>query len=433
MTKDVTSGGTGCPVSDELDLARHTFMERAIQERPNRFYRTLRQNDPVHYDEQLGMYLVSRHQDLETVFRDPVTFSQERGYYKQMARGYFEELKSILVRDGGGFFPDVANIDPPRHTRVRRLLQHAFTARRMKSLEPEFEALVDARIDSFIELGRVDGLNDLAIPTAIGFSTQQLKVVDLEMATIRRWGAAYLSQFSLMQGREQMLGIARELCDLQRYLIQLVRRRVEHRHDDMLSDLIDARIEDERPGLDFEELVATARAILINTHDSVSTAMSNILLKVATDPVIAERFYASAADERLMSRFVEELLRLEPPVRALSRITTKPITLGGVQLPEGAHLLVLFASGNDDEAVFRCPREFDMNRPNLVRSLTFGSGVHLCLGISLARMQLRVTATRVAKRMRSLCLAVPLEEIRYLPNVALLTVEQLPLEFVRHA
>jgi cytochrome P450 len=303
----------------------------------------------------------------------------------------------------------------------------------MKSLEPEFEALVDARIDSFIELGRVDGLNDLAIPTAIGFSTQQLKVVDLEMATIRRWGAAYLSQFSLMQGREQMLGIARELCDLQRYLIQLVRRRVEHRHDDMLSDLIDARIEDERPGLDFEELVATARAILINTHDSVSTAMSNILLKVATDPVIAERFYASAADERLMSRFVEELLRLEPPVRALSRITTKPITLGGVQLPEGAHLLVLFASGNDDEAVFRCPREFDMNRPNLVRSLTFGSGVHLCLGISLARMQLRVTATRVAKRMRSLCLAVPLEEIRYLPNVALLTVEQLPLEFVRHA
>ena len=144
---------------------------------------------------------------------------------------------------------------------------------------------------------------------------------------------------------------------------------------------------------------------------------------------IAQQFYAASEDERLMTRLIEELLRLEPPVRALSRVTTKPVMLGGKQLPEGAHLLVLFASGNDDEAVFHCPRDFDPQRPNLVRSLTFGSGVHLCLGISLARMQLRVTAMRVARRMPSLRLTVPIEEIRFLPNVALRTMESLPLAF----
>src|SRR3546814_7807641 len=103
-----------------------------------------------------------------------------------------------------------------------------------------------------------------------------------------------------------------------------------------------------------------------------------------------------------MSRLIEEILRIEPPVRALSRVTTKAVTVGGTDLPEGAHLLILFASGNDDEAVFECPRHFDSKRVNLGRSLTFGSGVHLCLGIALARMQLRVAAQdRKSRRLNS--------------------------------
>lgn len=433
MKTEETNEVSGCPYYGEpaYSLDECTFTDPAIQERPNAFYRALRERDPVHFDSKLGMYLVSRHEDLETIFRDPITYSQEIGYYRQMAHGHLDELKSILARDGGGFFPDVANIDPPRHTRVRRLLQHAFTARRMKSLEPDFQTLVGSLIDGFVDRGEADGLHDLALPMAIGFSMQQLKVDDLDMATIRRWGGAYLSQFSLVQTREQMLATARELCDLQNYLIAFVRKRLAHREDDMLSDLIEARIADDQPELNFDELVATARAILINTHDSVSTAMINILFKVATDRAIAEQFYECANDDLRMGRFVEELMRLEPPVRALSRVATKPVTLGGKELPEGAHILVLFASANDDDAVFSCPRDFDASRPNLIKSMTFGSGVHLCLGISLARMQLRVAASQVARRLQNLRLAIPIEDIRYLPNLALLTMERLPLAFSR--
>lgn len=433
MTDETATGSACCPVGGEpsVSLAASSFTDPAIQEHPNAFYRALREGDPVHYDQKLGMYLVSRHEDLDTALRDPVTFSQELGYYKQMAHGHLEELKSILVRDGGGFFPDVANIDPPRHTRVRRLLQQAFGARRIKSLEAEFEVLVDALIDGFVDRGEVDGLHDFALPMAIRFSMDQMKVDDLAMETIRRWGAAYLSQFSLMQSREQMLSTARELCDLQNYLIALVRKRMVHREDDMLSDLIDARTEDENPALTFEELVAAARAILINTHDSVSTAMVNILFKVAVDPAIAACFYESVGDDARMGRFVEELLRLEPPVRALSRVATEPVMLGGKSLQKGAHLLVLFASANDDESVFACPRRFDMDRPNLMKSMTFGAGVHLCVGISLARMQLRVATRQIGKRLENIRLAIPEEEIRFIPNVALLAMERLPLKFSR--
>lgn len=420
----------GCPIAgDNLkSLASCTFTDPAIQEKPNGFYRMLREGDPVHFEEQLGMYLISRHEDLDTILRDPLSYSQELGYYKQMAHGHLDELKSILIRDGGGWFPDVVNIDPPRHTRVRRLMQQAFTAHRMKSLEPSFETLVDNLIDDFIGRGSFDGLHDLALPMAISFSKMQLKVDELSQETIHRWGGAYLSQFSLMQSRDQMLAMAAELADLQNFLIALVRKRMDCREDDVLSDLIDARIPNEEP-LSFEELVAAARAILINTHDSLSTAFTNLLLGVATNTAIAKQFYEADSDDTRMARFVEESLRLEPPVRALSRVTTKQVTLGGKQLPEGAHLLVLFASANDDDSVFPNAREFDIGRTNLSKSMTFGAGVHLCLGISLARMQLRVAAKRTAARLKNLRLAVALEDIRYVPNIALLSVQQLPLAF----
>ncbi|WP_319455625.1 MULTISPECIES: cytochrome P450 [unclassified Mycobacterium] len=405
-----------------------SFIDPAIQEKPFAYYRALRDGDPVHFEEDLGMFLVSRHEDLMAVLRDPIVFSQELGYYRQMAHGHLDEMKDILIREGGGFFPDVANIDPPRHTRARRLLSQAFGRLRMKALEPQFERLVDELIDGFVERGEADGLHDLALPMAIAFSMQQLQVDDLDMSTIKRWGSAYLSQFSLTNTREDMIRAAHDLCEMQNYLIELVRRRMHAPEDDMLSDIIRADTSDEEP-LSFEELVATARALLINTHDSMSTAFTNILFKVATDPAIAQHFYEAADDDSRMGRFIEELMRLEPPVRALSRVTTKPVTLGDTQLPEGAHLLILFASANDDEAVFECPRQFDSGRVNIRKSLTFGAGVHLCLGIALARMQLLVAARQTAKRMGDISLAIPIEDIRYLPNAALLAMERLPLVF----
>jgi len=426
-----TAAETSCPAGlerlDSLDEA--SFVDPAIQEKPFAFYRTLRSDAPVYFEEDLGMYLVSRHEDLEAVLRDPVVFSQELGYYKQMAHGYLDEMKEILVHQGGGFFPDVANIDPPRPTRVRRLLSQAFSRKRMKSLEPQFEQLVDGLIDTFVDRGEVDGLHELALPMAIAFSMQQLQVDDLDMDTIKRWGSAYLSQFSLTSTQEDIIRAAHELAEMQNYLIALVRRRMDEPEDDMLSDIITARTPDEEP-LSFEELVATARALLINTHDSMATAFSNILFQVATNPDIATQFYDAAEDDSLMGRFVEELLRLEPPVRALSRVTTEPVTLGQKALPKGAHLLVLFASANDDESVFECPRQFDPSRFNIRKSMTFGAGVHLCLGVSLARMQLLVAARQTARRLRHLSLAIPVDDIRYIPNAALLAMEKLPLTFV---
>jgi cytochrome P450 len=146
---------------------------------------------------------------------------------------------------------------------------------------------------------------------------------------------------------------------------------------------------------------------------------------------VAEILNHAADDDRLMSRFTEELLRIEPPVRGLSRMTTKEVELGGKILPKGAHMLLMYASANDQDEVFTCPRDFDMERSNLGRHVSFGGGPHKCIGISLARLEIRIAAREVAKRLKDIKLEIPVEDIPYLKSVATHTIERLPISYTK--
>src|SRR4029077_11341083 len=120
-----------------------------------------------------------------------------------------------------------------------------------------------------------------------------------------------------------------------------------------------------------------------------------------------------------------------PPVRGLFRVTTKEVEVGGTNLPKGAHLMIMFASGNDDPGVFECPRLFDPTRKNVIRHLSFGGGIHLCAGIALARMELRIIVREVVKRLKDIRLAIAPEEVRYIPSATVQGFDTLPLSFSR--
>ncbi len=426
-----TQAMDSCPVAGhEVDLASTSLQDPAILARPNEYYWTMRHEQPVHYDEGLDMWLVSRYEDLQTVLADPITFSVEAGYKEQYAKGFIDEFKEILERDGGGFFPDAIMTDPPEHTRIRKLMEGAFTAHRVKALEPEIAIVVGDLIDRFADKGKADGVQDFAVPMTIEIICKQLGLKDYDPQQIQRWSLAVTSQIGRMQDREQMRDNAREICDLQNYLIANVRDREKTPRDDMLSDLVHARTEDEEnPTLTFKEVVSLARALLIAGNETTATGLGNLLYILATQPDLAEQVHANLDDERYMTRFVEELLRLEPPVRGLSRMTTREVELGGVTLPKGAHMLNLYASGNDDETVFECPRKFDLERKNIVRLVAFGGGVHRCVGLALARMEIKVAAREFVRRLKDIRLEIPVEEIRYLPTIATRSIESLPLSF----
>ncbi|HET8711545.1 MAG TPA: cytochrome P450 [Spongiibacteraceae bacterium] len=424
-----------CPVGrHKVALHGASLTEPKILAQPNDFYWTLRNEDPVHYDEKLGMWLVSRYEDIVTLLRDPETFSDKHGYEAQYASGFFEEFKKILEEEGGGFFSDAIKSDPPYHTRIRRLMDGAFSAHRVKTLEPGITRIIADLAEKLAEKGAngavVDSVKEFAIPLTIAVICEQLGINQYDGAKISRWSEAITAQISRMQTREMMIENAKQICELQNFIIAQMKDREANPKEDMITDLVHAKLDDGSK-LEFGEAVSLIRALIIAGNDTTATAIGNLLFTLATQPDLAQQLYDNVDDDRFVTRFVEELLRIAPPVRGLAKMTTKETVLGGQKLPKGAHMLVLYASGNDDEAQFACPRTFDTNRGNLGSHVAFGVGIHRCIGSSLARMEIKVAAKELIKRIANFKLAIPLEDVKYQPTVATRSIESLPLTFTR--
>jgi cytochrome P450 len=427
-----------CPVTGAAAALRgdESRLDPEIRNDPFPFYRALREQDPVYYDPKLDLYLVTRYEDAETVLRDPITYSLEHGYQDRYANGFVDELAEIMNRDGGGFIRDIIACDPPEHTRLRRLLEKAFTAHRVKSLEPRIRQIVVDLIEPLAARGYGDGMKDIGAPLTAHIICEQLGFDFSEVGTekIARWTTALLAQIGRMQTHEEMIENAREMCDLQNYIIPHIRAREQTPREDMMSDLVNARLDDEQnPTLSFAEKVSCIRALLIAGNDTTAAALTNLMMMLATQPALAQQLYESADDERLVSRFVEEVLRLEPPTHGLFRTATKDVDLGGTHIPAYSQICVLFASANDDETKFPNPRELDVDRPNIGSNLTFGAGIHRCIGIALARMEIKVAAQEIIRRLDNIKLAMPVENITYLPTLATQTIQSLPLTFTRRA
>lgn len=419
-----------CPFGHGAAGLEGASLKDVLATNPNAFYKALRTEAPVYFDAKLNMWLVSRYEDIVTVLRDPQTYSDKHGYAAMYANGFFEEFKQILERDGGGFFADAIKDDPPGHTRVRRLLENAFTAHRVATLEPGITKIIVELIEKLAEKGAsgqvVDGVKDFAIPLTIRVICEQLGLAEFNAGKIQQWSGAVTAQISKMQDRGQMLENAALICELQNFIIGEMKARKEQPREDMISDIVHAKLDDGSV-LEFGEAVSLVRALIIAGNDTTATAIGNLMYVLATRPEVAKTLQDAVDDDRLLNRFVEELLRIEPPVRGLAKMTTKEVELGGVKLPPHAHLLVLYASGNDDESQFACPRDFDINRANIGKHVAFGVGVHRCVGASLSRMEIKVAARELSRRIADIKLAIPENEIAYLPTVATRQIERLPI------
>lgn len=420
-------------------LAEGSLADPAIQAHPNAFYQAMREASPVHYDARLGSWLVTRHEDIVAVQSDPEAFSVQHGYAEQQARGMREEFEAYLREHGGGYFPDAIMSDPPYHTRIRKLMERAFTAHRVKELEPRITEVVRDVIAQAVANGQskngkvsCDAIKDIAIPLTIRIIVEQLGLDEGMEDKISRWSVAVTAQIGAMQSREKMLENAAQIAELQQYLIAKMREREADPKEDMITDLVHAQVtnaEGEQEKLTFEEAVSLVRATLIAGNDTTATAIGNLFYVLASRPGMAELLDSVVDDDRQLNRFIEEHLRNEPPVRALSRMTTREVTLNGTTIPAHAHMLLVYGSGNDDARVFPDPRKFDISRPNLGRHVAFGGGPHRCIGLALARMEVKVAAREIARQMKNIDLAIDETDIRFTPSVAIRAIHSLPITF----
>jgi cytochrome P450 len=411
------------------EILSRSLSDSDILARPLAYYEALRRESPVHFDNRLGKYLVSRFDDIWTVLRDPVLYSAGHGFHDIYGDENQRELIEILKRDGGGHFPDAIMSDPPYHTKIRRLMERAFTAHRVKTLEPGITRVVARIIDRFADRGVAEGIADFAVPLTIAIICEQLGLRNYDPDDIRRWSLAVTAQISHMQAREDFLANARSMCELQNFLIAEIRERMREPREDMINDLVYAKLDEDGTELTWEELVSLVRATLVGGHDTTSIALGKMLFVLATRPDIAEQLRNSLDDERLFTRFVEELLRHQSPVRGLPRTVMEDTELAGVGLKKGSLLILLWASANVDG--FDRPREFDMERPNLQRHLAFGGGTHKCVGMALARMELKVAAREFVRQLDDIKLTIPADDVPFNPSVSMHSIAELPLTFSR--
>lgn len=354
-----------------------------FHENPYPTYAWLRDHAPVYRNEALNFYALSRYTDVYQALADPAAYSSAKGTVLEMDPQMIE------------FFPIILFMDPPRHTRLRKLVSHAFTPRRIAALEPVIRALAVEYLDRIVEQGGCDFIGDFAARLPIEIISTMVGVPKSDRNMVRELtDAALHREPDRPEFPESALAANMQLVQ---YFSALVAERRTHPQDDMTSLLIGAEIDNEvgeRERLTDFEIVAFCQLLSGAGNETVTKLLGNAVVLLARHP--ETRVEIVRHPERI-SDAVEEILRYWSPAQYTMRTMTRDVSVHGQTLPRDARVLLLFGSACRDEREFAEPERFDIDR-KLPTQIAFGYGLHHCLGASLARLESRVSLEELHKR-----------------------------------
>ena len=370
-----------------------------------------REEAPIFYSEVQGVWIVTRHADICEIARDTVRFSSAES---TRPTNLAPEARAILEQ---GYPPEAArsivNMDPPLHTRFRKYLTATFTPQRIARMEPRIRVLVNELIDAFPSDGKVDFLKQFAHPLPLTVLGEVIGFPREDARRVKWWSD---NKVRLQWGRmttEEAVETARAYVEYLGYLRELVEARRADPHDDVVTTLTSVRVEGETP-LSTEEIVGQLQAFVSAGHETTSNLIAHAMIWLLRD---REQWEALVADPSLAPAVVEETLRFDAPVMGFLRTATQDVEIGGVRIPAGARLELMYGSANRDAAAFSEPDRFDIRREQSGQHLAFGRGIHYCIGAALARLEGQVALEVLATRLPSLRLDAE-REIPYQPNAA---------------
>ncbi|OBK98704.1 cytochrome [Mycobacterium asiaticum] len=351
--------------------------------------------------------LFSSYRDCDEVLRHP---SSSSDHLKSTAAQQMLEADPSLRK---GTPPSFLFLDPPDHTRLRKLVSKAFAPKVVNALQPEISALVDGLLDRIAEQGSFDVVADFAYPLPVAVICRLLGVPLEDEPQFSRASAVLAKSLDPFFTDEQSDELNESLgagAGLRDYLHGLIAQRRSRPGDDLLSALV--AVNESGDQLTEEEIVSTCVLLLVAGHETTVNLIGNAILAMLRD---GRQWTALAADPTRAAAVVEETLRYDPPVQQLSRIALDPMTIGGVEVARGDVLMLLLAAAHRDPAEYDRPDAFDPDRPTL-RHLGFGRGAHYCLGAPLARLEASVALSAVTARFPDARLA---GDPRYKANVTL--------------
>jgi cytochrome P450 len=374
----------------------------------------LRETQPVvevQFPDGKTAWLVTRYSDVRQVLVDP-RFSRAEANNPNAPKFGLGQLAT----------ESIVGMDPPEHTRLRKLVARAFTARRVEALRPRVAKLVDELLDRLETMPQpADLVENFSLPLPIQVICELLGVPPADRDQFRERSDTMMGNAE--QDPKVMETAFRELGE---YLADQIAAKRAEPTDDLMSALIQAR--DEQDKLSEQEMITMCIAILIGGHETTANMINMFLLTLSQYP---EEYARLKAAPDSVPQAVEELMRFtqlggESGSASLPRIATEPIELGGVTIPAGAAVLPAMGAANRDPIPFPDPDQLRLSRANN-QHLGFGAGIHHCLGAQLARMELQEALGGLIRRMPNLRIAVPEGEIRFKQGHLLRSMESLPV------
>jgi cytochrome P450 len=367
---------------------------------------------PIFFAPSIDGYVVTRHADIDAVFHDPGTYSAAAAQMPLVK--LVPEATEILLAGGHKPQPSMVSLDPPEHTRLRRPSSRAFTPRRVDEMEPTVRATLAELLDAVDASAPFDLVQTLTFPLPATVIFSFMGVPEEDYARLKEWCG---HRASLAWGRpapDEQVEHATSMAAYRAYLRELVARKASDRADDFASALL--AIHDEDPeALTQEEIASILFSLSFAGHETTNYLIGNMVRRLLEAP---ERWDAVVADASLIPGVVEETLRHDTSVPFWRRRTRRAVTLGGVDIPEGATLFLWLAAAGHDPAVFDHPDRFDPARPNAKRHLAFGKGIHFCIGSALGKLEAQLALEELTRRYPRLRLVDDQPPLRFHPNIS---------------
>ncbi|MFN3233330.1 MAG: cytochrome P450 [Alphaproteobacteria bacterium] len=401
-----------------------TLANIEIQEDPYAYYDVLREQAPVYFDPNLNIYIVTRYDLLLQAIRNTDVFSNIGSQAPAEMREPPAKVREIQATMAPPVNTMVTN-DPPSHTRYRKLVDYAFTPKRVRAMKPYMDEIVNTLIDGFIDQGEVELITRFGVPLPLYVIGDQLGVPREDAPQFKIWSDASVAPLGLMLTDEEWIDSATKVKEFQDYFTAALDDRRQDPRDDLLTALLEARIEGEEP-LNTPELLSIISQVLVAGNETTTNSIAAGMTLLIDNP---DQQRALRDDPEKIPNFVEEVLRMESAVQGLFRVVKEDTELGGIKLPKGSRLLLRYAAANRDAAKFENPDKLDVCRSNAGAHLAFGAGIHHCLGAQLARYEMLAAFQGLLARMDNLAYSPGRNSFEHHPHLCLRGLKELWITF----
>ncbi|MEH2064366.1 MAG: cytochrome P450 [Nostoc sp.] len=407
-------------------LSDYNFFDPEVLVCPYEFYKLAQEQAPIMElpSPRTGakLFLVTRYDLAIEILKDTRVFSSNFSTLLASKEEHDDELQKISAQ-GWPQMNTLLTADPPEHERFRSLVNKAFNSSRVNKMRDLIEQIVDELIDSFISQRKCEFVSEFAVPLPIKVIAQQLGVPQADLPKLKQWSDAFIARLGHILSREQEIECAKDVVAFQHYFRDVIESRQKQPQDDLITDLVQAKVDGER-SLDTAELLSIIQQILVAGNETVTSALAGGMLLLTNNK---EQMKLVQTDISLLENFIEEVLRMESPTAGMWRVVTQDTKLADVDLKAGSLVMLRFDAANRDPIKFIEGERFDVRRHNASNHLSFGHGIHFCLGAMLARKEMEIAYQRLLLRLKDIRLAQ--EGYEYLPNVLMRTLKHLYIEF----